>query len=56
MKSVKPAHSCTIKIPKTIPATTPTEKIKSMSFICYVSRKLLRASAVGDREWMVGSD
>jgi hypothetical protein len=33
MKSVKSAHSCTIKIPRTIPATTPTEKIKSMSLI-----------------------
>jgi hypothetical protein len=40
MKSVKSAHSCTIKIPRTIPATIPTEKIRSISFICYVSRKL----------------
>jgi hypothetical protein len=54
MKSVKSAHSCTIKIPRTIPATKPTEKIKSMSLICYVSRKLLRASRVGDHEGLVG--
>jgi hypothetical protein len=40
MKSVKSAHSCTIKIPRTIPATTPAEKISSISFICYAFRKL----------------
>ena len=40
MKSIKTAHSCAIKIPRTIPATIPIEKIKSISFICYVSRKL----------------
>lgn len=45
MKSVKSAHSCTIKIPRTIPATTPTEKIKSMFLGNY-----LCASRVGDRE------
>lgn len=31
MKSVKSTHSCTSKIPRTIPATTPTEKIKMLS-------------------------
>ena len=35
------AHSCTIKIPRTIPATTPAEKISSISFISYAFRKLL---------------
>ena len=38
MKSVKSAHTCAIKISRTIPATTPIENIKSISFICYVSR------------------
>jgi hypothetical protein len=37
MKSVKSAHSCAIQIPRTIPATTPIEKIKSISLICDVS-------------------
>ena len=50
MKSVKSTHSCTSKIPRTIPATTPTEKIKSISLICYVSGNYLCASRVGDRE------
>ena len=40
MKSVKSSHSCTSKIPRTIPATTPTEKISIISFICYTFRKL----------------
>ena len=31
MKTVKSAHSCTIRISRTIPATTPTEKIKIIS-------------------------
>jgi hypothetical protein len=33
------AYSCTIKIPRIIPATTPAEKIKSISFICCAFRK-----------------
>ena len=37
MKYVKAAHSCTIKIPRTIPATIPIEKIRSISFMCYAS-------------------
>jgi hypothetical protein len=37
MKYVKSAHSCTIKIPRTIPATIPIEKIRSISFMCYAS-------------------
>ena len=35
MKSVKSAHSCAIRIPRTIPAITPIEKISSISLICY---------------------
>ena len=49
VKSVKSAHSCTIRIPRTIPANTPTEKIKSTSLICYVPSKLC-ASRVKDHE------
>jgi hypothetical protein len=47
MKSIKFAHSCTIKIPRTIPATIPTEKIRSISFICYVSRRLFACLSRG---------
>jgi len=36
----KSPHSCTIKIPRIIPATTPTEKIKSISFIGCAFSKL----------------
>jgi hypothetical protein len=50
IKSVNSTHSCAIKISRTIPATTPTEKIKSISFICYVSRKLFVCLSRGDRE------
>ena len=38
MKSVSLLTRVPIKISRTIPATTPIEKIKSISFICYVSR------------------
>ena len=48
MKSVKSTHSCASKIPRTIPATTPAEKIKSISLICYFSRKLFVCLSRGD--------
>jgi len=47
MQSAKSAHSCTIKIPRTMPATIPIEKIRSISFICYVSRKLFVCLSLG---------
>ena len=50
MKSVKSTHSCASKIPRTIPATTPAEKIKSISLICLSPGNYLCASRVGDRE------
>jgi hypothetical protein len=53
MKPVNSAHSCTIRIPKTIPATTPTEKIKSISLICDVSLGIICLPLARE---LVGSD
>jgi hypothetical protein len=52
MKSVKSTHSVHHQNPENNSGHYTTEKIKSISLICYVSRKLFVClSRVGDREW-----